>query len=246
MRLLIALHVFLSFARLVSADLVIMPMGDSHTSGFHGTPAGVYRLELGASLDRRGISHSFVGDYFLAGNHQGVAGASIEYMTDNYGTAVANFSPDFVLLLAGTNNHWNQPVYSEFVYRYENLLNMIHYQAPNAHVIISTVPKFAYDRPNTSYWTDEFVDHRNSDVLPNMNNAIFSAASTRDWVTAVDLFSISDIESDFAPDAIHMNLYGQRKLANLFESAIVSSVPEPGSLFILGALAIFTCVRRRK
>lgn len=216
-----------------SADLVIMPIGDSHTSGYHGTPAGSYRPILSSELSTQGIGNSFVGDYFLGGAHQGLAGASIEYMTDNYGPSVATYDPDIALVLAGTNNHWQTPDLDVFTQKYGDLFDMITTNAPGVKIIVATVPKFAYGRPDTSYWTDEFVDNRNLVTFPNMNAALRAAALARDNVSVVDLYSALDIDSDYAPDAVHMNLYGQQKLANLFGGEILVQVPEPNSMNLL-------------
>lgn len=213
------------------ANITIMAMGDSITRGGHGSPSGRYRAELANALTDRNIEFEFVGEFSdAAGRHQGVSGASIDTMTLSYGASVSQHQPDIVLVLAGTNNHFNPSVKSEFVQRYTDLLNMIHANAPNARVIMSTVPKFAYDRPNTAFWTEAFVDNRNAVTFPTMNDAIYEVAEERDWVTVVDLFSVVDIENDYAVDAVHPNLYGQQKLAALFEQEIVETTTIMGDV----------------
>lgn len=226
-----------------AADLVVMSMGDSHTIGGHGSPSGRYRTELNNSLFADGIDANFVGEFSAQGRHQAVAGKGIGYMTNHFGSAVANYQPDVILVLAGTNNHFAPPVFSDFVDRYNGLLDMIEANSPGSEVIISTVPKFAYDRPDTPYWTDEWVDYRNEVVFPNMNDAIYHVASSRDWVSVVDLYSIVDIENDYATDAVHLNLYGQQKLAGLFHRAL--TIPEPGCLLIFPVVLVMTGINLR-
>lgn len=217
-----AAFAFLFWSNSAYAQIKIMPMGDSITRGGHGNPGGRYRAELAQALTNQGVVFEYEGEFNdIAGRHQGTSGWSIEQMTRDYGQSVSLRQPDLVLLLAGTNNHFNPSVVSEFVERYSDLLDMIHSNAPNAQVVMSTVPKFAYDRPNTQFWTDAFVDNRNEVTFPVMNAAICEVASQRDWVSVVDLFSVVDIETDYASDAVHLNLFGQQKLAALFEEAVV-------------------------
>jgi hypothetical protein len=159
-------------------------------------------------------------------------------MTANYGSVVNENQPDFALILAGTNNHWQAPVFDDFVDRYDSLLRMIRDNSSQTSIIISTVPKFGYDRPDTPYWTDEFVDTRNNILFPNMNLAINSVAERFDNVTVVDLYSEIDITTDLSVDGVHLNLYGQEKLGHLFGGEVIrqiNAVPEPS----VGGVTLF-------
>lgn len=232
-------------AQLLCGDVLrIMPLGDSITSGFAGPPEvrGAYRLELEREFLARGFAYNFVGDLYLApdglidGNHHGFSGYSIEQMSSNYGDAIARHLPDVVLVLAGTNNHFNAPDFGAFVNRYESLVSVIRTNAPQSQIVFSTVPKFDYHRDNTFYWTQEFVDFRNNVLFPVMNAAIYDVASRHDGIQVVDLYSILDPAVDIvAGDGQHPNRLGHVKLAGLFAPKILA-IPEPGAAGLLVVL----------
>lgn len=237
----------------VSADVVIMPFGDSVTAGFHGDPPGSYRQELQTRLEGEGIAYDFVGQYSRGDkdpDHRGHSGAKIEYMIDNFGPAVAQFQPDFVLVLAGTNNHFSVPDFDAFFALYDKLVHTIIDNSPQSSIVISTVPKFGYDRvfsPLLTYWTDEWVDNRNAVTFPNMNAAIYAVADNYPNVEVVDFYSAIDISTDLSQDAVHPNLYGQQKLAKLFGDELLhqlSTVPEP-RVGAYGLLLLLTGFARR-
>lgn len=239
------------------ADTVtVMPIGDSITAGTNGSPSdlrGSYRYELGLLLGQAGIDVDFVGEFKRGlgdNDHQGVSGAPISAMVDNFGPAIAIHQPDYALVLAGTNNHFQGPDDEFFVENYTNLINTIRDNSPNTSIIISTVPKFGYDRiPETAYWTNEFVDFRNSETFPSMNRAIRQVANQFNDVAVVDFYAELDIQQDLVPDAVHPNLYGHQKLANLFYgelSSQISAVPEPASAVGLLVLSAGVLSRRRR
>ena len=234
-----------------SAEISIMAMGDSISRGGHVAAADRYRQLVTDSLTSNDVAHQFTGEFSdQVSRHQAVGGASIQFMTENYRQAIEDNQPDYILLLAGTNNHNDAPNEAEFVDRYEALFGMIRSASPDTQVIISTVPKFAYDRPNTPFWTEEYVDYRNEVVFPTINSAIQQTAEERDWVKVVDLFSEIDIETDYVSDAVHLNANGQEKLGTLFEDALLSSVavavPEPSGFFLAALLFGFGVARRNR
>jgi len=186
--------------RSVAEVVTIMPVGDSITAGYNGPPTelrGSYRQELGTLLSGAGIEHDFVGEFERGpgdNEHQGVSGASIGRMTLDYGPAIETYQPDYALVLAGTNNHFDEPNDAYFAQQYRDLLNTIRDNSPETTIVISTVPKFGYDRvPETSYWTNDFVDFRNDETFPSMNRAIRQVASEFQDVTVVDYYATFDI-----------------------------------------------------
>ena len=202
-------------------DIGILSLGDSITAGCHDSvdsPAYRFRLqdymfEAGIGFDmlgdeRRSCSRSAPYDF----EHEGHGGFRIEQITEVAAEAIPKFEPDVVFLLAGTNNHWSDPDYDAFVDRYSNLLDEI----GDRPVFIGTVPKFGYDRPNTSYWTTEWVDGRNSVQFPNMNRAIRDVAASRDNVWVVDIFEEFDPAIHLVQDAVHPNSAGQTLIGDLF------------------------------
>ena len=251
--------VFGSSTLLADDPISIISIGDSITGGFHGTPSGTYRETVQDRLNLEGYNFDFVGEY-RAGNagydrdHQGSSGASIQRITNTIAPVLQNNQPDYALVLAGTNNHFAAPDLDAFVDLYTELAETINENSPDVSIIFSTVPKFGYDFPARNYWTDAFVDQRNSVTFPNINAAIELVASRYDNVTTVDFFSEIDIETDLAADRIHPNLFGQQKLGDLFADELIgqlsaTAVPEPsnGILLIAASLGwIVLQTRRRK
>ncbi len=251
----------------VSADpITFAPIGDSITGGGHGIPGGHYRQILQTQLTADGVEFEFVGphtDYDSGGwdqSYYGAGGSDIAGISADVAPSVLANQPDFALVLAGTNNHFNAPVLSEFEARYEEFITMIRTNSPGTSIIMSTVPKFAEWSDSAAnkpfYWTTEFIEQRNTVVFPTMNQAIRNVAARYDNVNVVDLYSVIDITTDYdtSRDGVHPNLFGQQKLANLFHGEVsrqlnlpTQSVPEPSSFALLAILGgSLTLIRRKK
>jgi lysophospholipase L1-like esterase len=206
-----------------------MPLGDSITKGFHNPfqTRGSYRLELEKLLQMHDIDYDFVGEFKFAadglvdGDHQAVAGYRIERMVEEFGPAIANHQPDVALILAGTNNHWDEPVKTEFVARFESLVDLVHSNSPDTTIVFATVPEFGCCKVDPAYWTAEWVDERNQVRIPTMNEALVEVANKFDFVQWVDLNAVLDPATDLGDgDFVHPNIYGHRKLASLYFNAI--------------------------
>lgn len=206
--------VFFSFN---SMSLTVMPMGDSITVGF-AEVGGSYRYNLTQMLndvDMVGDFYKVSGGLVFDGDHQGKGGYKIEQMIAEYGPAVAQYQPDYILLLAGTNNHWDGNINYES--KYQSLVDMITSNSPNSKIIMASPPKFGYDRePETVYWTNEWVDDRNDNTFWAMRDAVAKVASVNPEVIWVDYYSHLDPSIHLVADAVHPNASGQLLLANLF------------------------------
>lgn len=212
--------------------LAIMPFGDSITNGYHGSAAdrGSYRHFLADQFALMEWDVDFVGDYnvgrdgLIDGNVQARGGYRIEQMTHEFVPSVSTHRPDIVLMLAGTNNHWDDPIFQEFVDRYEHLAESLQLQAPESQFIVSTVPQFACCRADKVYWSPEFVEDRNNVRIPNMNSAIRAVADQLTEFSVVDLYEEIDPDTDIITnpaDHVHLNMSGQAKLGRLFLGEIV-------------------------
>ena len=232
----------------------VIPIGDSITAGFHGSPSGSYRQVVQERLDAVGTAYDFVGN-FRRGNadvfdtdHQGIPGAAIAGTLETVGSPLQEYDPDFALILLGTNLHFSSPD-SDFASDYRELFEHINENTSDISIVISTVPGFG----------DGFgslpgsVDFRNEFVFPAINAGIRQAASEFENVTVVDLFSEFDIETDLASDGVHPNLFGQQKLGNLFADELisqisatsVSSIPEPSGIsVVVGFCLLLRRIRR--
>lgn len=196
--------------------ITVMPMGDSITVGFQEA-TGSYRYFLSQNLpDVNMVGYfNYTNNLSFDGNHQGISGYSIEQMVSSYGPAVAQYQPDYVLLLAGTNNHWDGEINYES--KYQSLVDVILDNSPSSKIIMATPPKFGYNRtPLTLYWTTEWVNNRNDVVFANMRDAVAKVASVNPEVIWVDYYSELDPNAHLVADAVHPNSSGQLILANLF------------------------------
>ena len=232
-----------------------MALGDSNTRGFHGDNVdekGAYRIVFSQLLDEAGIEHDMIGQYSfspvdptLDPHHQGVGGYKIQDMTANHATAIHLFQPDFILLLAGTNNHYDDLNYNEFHQKYDDLLGMIKTQSPNTQVIMATVPKIGCCRSDRPQWDEAWVEQRNTVIFPFINSVLIDVAGDYDNVSVVDFFPIMDEHTDLTLDQIHMNKSGHEKLGQLFFDEF-TAVPEPASGLAILAVGIVALTRRKR
>lgn len=260
--LLTSLCAFVVWTSSVTAEIItFLPVGDSITAGHHdgGGRGGNYRDLLQQRLTGLGYSFDFLGTQrrgFGDPDHFGLPGLRIEHIDAELAGYFdeSGIRPDFALVLAGTNNHWQDPDFDAFVDRYDALLTTIRTKSPNTSIIISTVPPFGYNAPaSRGYWTEAFVDRRNNVVIPNMNDAIRAAAVKHTKVTVVDLFPLFVVEEDIVDgDGVHPTFAtGQRKIATLFGDEVIaqlaiSSVPEPGSMLVFSIATTVFALRRRR
>ena len=212
----------------ISLAITIMPFGDSITGGFHGgvDERGSYRQYLEDQLTVLDVDFDFVGNHsrilngIVDGDYQAVGGYKIETMVEEFGSAIYQHQPDFLLILAGTNNHWNEPDYESFLERYESLVQLANTHSPDSELIFATVPPIGCCWLEKEYWTIDFVTDRNETRIPNMNAALQAVGERHSNVTVVDYHATVDVTMDLTNDQIHPNANGQRKLGQAFLSAL--------------------------
>lgn len=213
----------------VVTSITILPLGDSITAGCHG-PSDLsrasYRIAIQDKLQAAGIPYDMVGNLTVNcqpvgydWHHAGHGGYPVERIAEIAPSLIANHNPDIVLLLAGTNNHWDEPNQDLFYERYSQLLDLL----GDRPVYAATVPRFGYDRTDLAYWTRAFVDERNNVRLPLMNRVIHELAAERDNVVVVQYFDALDPAVHLLPDGVHPNKAGQYLLADLFWNAAFGS-----------------------
>lgn len=212
----------------MSLAITIMPFGDSITGGFHGSAdeRGSYRQYLEDHLIALDVDFDFVGNYsrrlngIVDGDYQAVGGYNIETMVEEFGSAIYQYQPDFLLILAGTNNHWNEPDYNSFIERYESLVQLANTHSPDSQLIFATVPPLGCCWQEKEYWTIDFVADRNETRIPNMNAALRAVAERHSNVAVVDYNAVFNVNMDLTNDQIHPNAHGQRKLGQSFLGAL--------------------------
>lgn len=121
----------------------IMPLGDSITSGVGAPGRDGYRLELQRHLAAAGLVFDLVGSQHggAAGDpdHEGHGGWSIEQIAEHAPGWVAAYTPDVVLLHAGTNNitHGEDPAVAAA--KLAGLIDRVRAAAPLARLYVSTI-----------------------------------------------------------------------------------------------------------
>jgi lysophospholipase L1-like esterase len=131
-----------------AAPVRIMPLGDSNTAGADSARGG-YRTDLWQLLAADGRQVDFVGSVTSGGpalpdrNHEGHGGWTIQQIHDNVIGWLQTQQPQVVLLQIGTNDMYSDDSTAGAPARMTALLNRITGAAPEAEVIVSTLPPLA-------------------------------------------------------------------------------------------------------
>ncbi|RYZ91196.1 MAG: hypothetical protein EOP04_01360 [Proteobacteria bacterium] len=203
------------------ADIDIVSVGSSMTSGVGSSDGSGYRKLLKRSLSSEGHKITFKGsqndptDSEL--DYEGVANASIRDVLDIAKRAVGN-SPDFVLLEAGTSDLQNAGVDIEAAARdFAGLLDEVIDRYPGSVVLVAALVSAEDDA------MDDRVVSFNQKLKALIQTRIIAGKNT-------NFVPMNDLEpSDFA-DGIHLNDLGYAKLASHWANVIRSylgRIPKP-------------------
>jgi lysophospholipase L1-like esterase len=136
-----------------AAPVRIMPLGDSNTAGAD-TERGGYRTDLWQLLAADGREVDFVGSVSTGGaalpdkDHEGHGGWTIQQIHDNVTGWLQTYRPQIVLLQIGTNDMYGDASTAGAPARMTALLNRITGTAPDAEVIVTTLPPLANETHN--------------------------------------------------------------------------------------------------
>ena len=131
-----------------AAPVRIMPLGDSNTAGAD-TARGGYRTDLWQLLAADGREVDFVGSVSTGGpslpdkNHEGHGGWVIQQIHDNVIGWLQTYQPQVVLVQIGTNDMYTDASTAGAPGRMTALLERITSTAPDAEVIVTTLPPLA-------------------------------------------------------------------------------------------------------
>ena len=215
------------FAPLASRPVKFLPLGDSITYGVinsqtspHNTESGGYRTYLWNKFMSRGFSGAvdFVGSLengpsSIDNDHEGHRGYTIERLaTDiNLNQKLSNESPNFVLLMAGTNDMKFADAGTAHE-RLGNLIDQIAQVSPNTHILVASIPPIP--RSETQHQQAVTYNQR----LPEVVEEKLTEGKK---VTFVDMFN-SLTKTDIA-DGVHPSAKGYQKIANNWSAWIDSS-----------------------
>jgi hypothetical protein len=182
----------------MSIAYTMMPLGDSLTDGFNIRPG--YRNFLFDSLEGADWNIEFVGSKGTEPRrHEGVLGITIEGITAN--ASWENYSPDTILLMAGTNNlrFFQDDVDTESaINQFDTLISEIHDDLPETQIFVASIPFIninggfydgIQDLNNDSQINDLDQNLLNDEVI-EYNEGIESLAEFRNNTHFVDINQI--------------------------------------------------------
>lgn len=208
------------------AQIKIMPLGNSLTAGLaeHGSdPVGGYRDDLYDLLTTEGVYFDFVGSQsdgsFADPNHEGHPGWHADSLAMHLHTWLSAYSPEVVLLMAGTNDVLSAQSISGIIGDIENLVDIIYNDDPNTKIVLSSLiprqDKYDIKTDSVNAGILEMYYNKlsnNYKIYYAGHNEMFKARS--DWQSAL----IS------AEDYIHPNNEGYAVMAEVFYSAVMNAI----------------------
>lgn len=206
------------------AQIKIMPLGNSITSGKTGGSApGGYRDDLTTLLDNEGVNYDFVGSMSdgvgFDADHEGHDGETAAYLSANIEGWLSTYNPEIVLLHIGTNDIQGEVPIETIRNDINSIINKIHGYNSNISVVLASVipRKDAYDAETTSlnelilesYYNFLAAGH---DIHYAGQNEVFKA--NPDWVNQYMNSS----------DDVHPNDNGYHEMAKVFYSNVMNIV----------------------
>jgi lysophospholipase L1-like esterase len=206
--LLIASTCSLSVRAVPQVDyLNIMPLGDSITRGHGSSTWNGYRYDLGQRLAGVGLNPNFVGPWrdgtMGDDNHAGTSGARIDQISVQIPQLLADYQPEVVLLMLGTNDIGQRYELDTAVARLQAIIYRIR-PAGNpgsVRVFVASVPQFR-DAEN-----DPYVDAYNNTVH-TMVDALGSS-----YVSYVPQEIVGDDPALELYDHVHPNNCGYARIS---------------------------------
>ena len=204
------------FASVAEAQIRIMPLGDSITTGYHATNSNGYRKPLYLNLTNSGYNVDFVGSQtdgdFADQNHEGHSGwhAAEDGTDDDILTRVYNWlvvnPAEIVLLHIGTNDiSWGNADANEV----NDILNEIDRYSQDITVVLAARIILRNDGKNLQ--TIAFNDAVEAMAAERITNG--------DDIIMVDMEHALTYPDDLA-DSVHPNDNGYAKMADVWYDAL--------------------------
>lgn len=187
------------------APIRVMPLGDSITFGIGPTINNGYRTALRDRLTEAGLNIDYVGSVRSGDStdpdNEGHPGWTIEQISAQVDTWIANAQPDVILLQAGTNDMRASATVPTAPAALSTLLDQIETDAPEAQVFVAKVTG-AGTTANRGMWKRR-IDSYNARIP-----AIVSAEGPHFHL--VDQTTVEGID---LTDIVHPNTFGYAKMA---------------------------------
>ena len=206
----------------------IMPLGASITKGVTATyiasgEGGGYRLKLWTALQAQNVTVDFVGS--LANGpttfdrqHEGHSGWSLNDLNAQDGTWLATSKPDYVLLLAGTNDARMGDSSATMINDMRSLITSITNNSPSAKVLVSTLPPVRTDAQPLV--VAQRIAGFNA-ALPGLVAELVGQGRKAAFVDMRDL-TTADITPPPTDNGLHPTNAGYQKIANHWKTALVA------------------------
>jgi lysophospholipase L1-like esterase len=216
----------------------VLPLGDSITEGYGSSGAG-YRVELFTLAVQNSKNLTFVGSLqngpstvanrAFPQHHEGHDGYTIDSGTGHSGIsgsitdqAIANYHPNIVLLMIGTNDINGNIDIATAPNRLGNLIDDITTRAPNALVVVATIIPIANAGTNQNVKTYDAT-------IPGLVSARASAGK---HVVLVDNYAAFSQDPNYQTSLmynyLHPNDAGYAVLGRAFYGAIGALLPPSG------------------
>jgi lysophospholipase L1-like esterase len=218
-----------------TSPCAVLPLGDSITEGFGSSGAG-YRVELFKQAVQNGKNLTFVGslqngpdtvqNVTFPKHHEGHDGYTIASGTGNSGIsgaitdqAIANYHPNIVLLMIGTNDINGNVDVANAPSRLGSLIDDITTRAANALVVVATII------PIANAGTNQKVQTYNAALV----GIVSARATAGKHVTLLDNYAafakVPNYATTIMYNYLHPNDAGYVVLGDSFYSAIGALLP---------------------
>ena len=228
-----------------AAPLRVLPLGDSITHGIRngpaddsdGTVAG-YRDDLWDKFVDRGILIDYVGTRangpvsLLDDSHEGTSGIRADQIANELGSKIGSLQPDVVLLMAGTNDSYQDIVNSGVTtpQDLQNIINIILNQNSNTQIYVATLPPQDPALPRNAAAADALAE-ANQGII-NLVATLNANGNDNIHLVRTDDFSL-DLISDVGPGGfndvgLHPTDEGYAELASRWFDAILDNFNSEG------------------
>lgn len=197
----------------------ILTLGDSITSGeypLEPTP-GAYRLQLNKNFVADDLSVDFIGSQINQGSklkdaeHEGHPGWTIDQLTGLVENGLlANYQPDIVLLMAGTNNILRSDNALDVIADLNRLIDLLQNELIEVPILVSSLVPI----------DPTFRGERRANLVKEVNARLPQLARQREGVTYVNAGELLNLD-DLIADGIHPDAAGYKKIGNAWYDTLV-------------------------